>query len=161
MRIGIVPLALLSVSSLAFAHQTAQDRAAMEQKQKDFIKAFKAKDMTWFDKNAAADFVAIDGRGKKYNRQESMGQMKMLFSGLKVEQLDSTIQGIKPQGKDLLVKTYSVLKGTLTGTGGKSQKLVDQSTDEETWVKSGSGWKLKLDKTVSEKATLDGKAIGG
>ncbi len=161
MRVSLVAIVLLIGVSPALPHQTSDARKAMDQMEKQFVKAFMAKDAGWFEKVSTPDFVAIDQHGKKFDKKQAMTQMKELFQALKIEKVTSNIKSLKTSGKSLLVVTETILKGTIPGKDGKPSKLVDTSTDEETWVKSGKDWKIKLDKTTSDKATLDGKPFTG
>jgi ketosteroid isomerase-like protein len=161
MQRSISALVLVAATVSAFALQSADVKKAIELKEKQFISAFRAKDISWFQKCSTADFVAYDQHGKKYTKEQAMAQMSELFQVLKVESVSSSVKSIKMQGKDVLVVTETTLKGTIPNAQGKTSKLVDVSSDEELWVKSGSDWKIKVDRTKSDKATLDGKPAQG
>ena len=133
---------------------------AIKLKTKEMATAFRHKNALWLGKNSITSFVAID-RTKRYNLDEALDQMRKLFTmTTSVETVTADIVRYKPVGDSFVVTTRTMFKGMVKGPNGKVGKLVDDSTDDLTWVRAGSGWKIAVDKTVTEHATLDGKPIG-
>jgi ketosteroid isomerase-like protein len=125
----------------------------------DMVRAFKAKDASWLEKNTTSGFVTFD-HDKKFNRAQSEQQMQQIFAmTVSVTDVTAKILSFKKVGDSFIVTTTTSFTGTLKGPDGKPGKLLDSSTDDITWVRAGSGWKMSVDKTISEKATFNGKPL--
>jgi hypothetical protein len=134
--------------------------AALNTKTQEMARAFQKKDVSWFDQNTTSDFVTTEMK-KKFNKKQTLEQMTRLFGLMtSVSGVTAKIVRFKKEGSSFVVTTETTLNGFINGPDGKNGKLIDASTDDLTWIPAGKGWKLKLDVTVGEHATFNGKPLG-
>jgi hypothetical protein len=123
------------------------------------VDAFRTKDASWLEKNATSDFVAIDS-GRRFTRSESVAQMRQMFQMTSsAAKVSAKILSFKKVGSSYVVTTDTTFNGMLKAPNGQGGKLVDDSMDDMTWVRVGKSWKISIDKTIKEHATLNGKPI--
>ena len=97
-------------------------------------------------------------KGQKMTLDQSITQMKQMFAMTKkVDNIGTKILSLKMKGKDVVAVTDNTFEGTISLGPNKTGKLVDRSTEEEIWTQIGKEWKIREVKTLTEKATVDGK----
>ncbi len=148
---------LLAGTAVVSAFDASSDRKVMDKMCRGFSKALLTKDISWFEKMSTPDFVAID-HGRTENRKQTLGEVKQMFGMMKsIDSASSHVVSCKSVGNKIIAVTESSMRGKMAAGKGKTAVMVDTSTQEETWVKGPHGWKIKVLKSLSEKATLDGK----
>lgn len=162
-------LSIFTVGILAFAAVSAQ--GAQTQKIAPLYAKLDAlsvkKDIAGMTKLlkeiSTKDCIFINKQGKKQSPTEVLSDMAMQLSAIgKFEKSTSHIDKTTVKGDNMVAfvtSNYALL--TKAGPDGKTHKIAGTSQSEDTWVKSGSSWKLKLSKTTKESTTMDGKPIPG
>jgi len=161
---SIKPISILSacvVVALAFGSQ-AKAPAAIAAIYAKLDAVTLKKDVAGFSKLlgdvATKDCTIIDSKGKSTSASKTMASMaKELAQFDKVNKSSSHIDKTVDKGSTVVLTVSSVLDVTAKSPDGKAHQFVQTSTSDDTWVKVGSSWKLKLSKTTKEKTTLDGK----
>jgi hypothetical protein len=118
--------------------------------------------------HATPDFMNVGkpdktGKARTKTMAEDMAQMKQTLPFIdKFTKVHSMIKKVAA-GKGSVVVTVStdVAMQTKKGPDGKVHSVDGHDVNEDTWVKSGGRWKMKISKTVSETMKIDGKAFGG
>ncbi len=77
-----------------------------------------------------------------------------------VDTYKSKIAKITESGNTVTVDVNQTMAmTTAAGSSGPSHKIVQVTTDEDTWVKQGGSYKLKASKMLSVAVTQDGKQL--
>jgi hypothetical protein len=156
MRQSICCLLFGACLSPAFGADDATAKAALLKIETKMIAAMKVSDISYLKGLLTDDFKVTDEKKKTYNKSQWMDITTQTLQMVKIKNVTIQMVSIRTTGTTAVLHTKSSLDGTIT-IKGKTQALVDISSDEETWVKTANGWKFKKDITLSESATLDGK----
>ena len=155
---------LLSVAPVAIRADAASDaKAAIQAVYNKETAAVNKKDVKGSLAIYAPDYVEIGLSGKKRSLAETKKQMQSLFEGQEKIKLKQTITKVTLAGNQATVLVKQHLEMTIVEPQTQT-KLISTSDArvEDIWVKSGkSGWLKKQSKTLSEKATVDGKPVQG
>ncbi len=113
---------------------------------------------------AAPDCVFINKTGKKQTPKEILGDMGAQMNAIDkfVKSSSHIDKATAPKGGIIVAtvtSTYSIL--TKKGPDGNAHKITGSSQSQDTWVKSGPTWKLKISKTIKETTLMDGKPLPG
>jgi len=122
-------------------------------------KAFTSKDAAFFDSISSADFVDIS-MGQKLNQKQAMDEMKTSFKATKSMKMTMKLMNTKVSGNT----GTAVVSGTATfamppGKDGKAHVMAMNFTENQTWVRTGSTWKLKVLEEKMNGGTMDGKPM--
>ncbi|MDR3688654.1 MAG: hypothetical protein P4L46_04685 [Fimbriimonas sp.] len=109
------------------------------------------------------DCVFIQSPGQKKKVSELLADMKSQMAMIdKVVSSKTHIVSTTVKGSTVVAKVSSVMAFTTAkGPDGKVHRFDVQSVDEDTWVKSGSSYKLKISSTVKMTVKQDGKVVNG
>ncbi len=161
--LGLIALvALLGGSCLApaMADATADAKKEIQALYDKMDVAAAKKDVKGMTASLDPNYVAISAQGQKMTLQQMKGQLTQIMTMLKEIKTKTVILKIALKGKTATVNTKQSL--TSNGTNPQSQqamKLEVRDTSTNTWVKSGTTWKLKETKSLSSKQFLNGKPI--
>ena len=104
-----------------------------------------------------------DGSGKTQakTREDAMQSMEgvMPFIAVVNESSSKIDHVVVKKGVAVATVNSVVAMTTKSDKTNPAHKIVQKSKSEDTWVKVGSTWKLKISKTITETATQDGKSI--
>lgn len=108
------------------------------------------------------DFVTVDAQGKERPLAQTQGALSTLYGAAKAVKVTTTLDTVRVTGDEATVgvKEHIVMTFDNAKTGGTSTLITDAS-EQGAWVKTEYGWREKRSKTLSSKATLDGKPVGG
>ena len=160
-------LVLSAVAALAFAGQPALSPTISGYYKKNDLLTLK-KDVPGLAKllNATTtdDFLFTgkpDRMGKTSTRTRSQTEQGMAQVMPLIEKFTQSVSHIQ---RSVVTKTSAVVTVktiiswvTKLQPDGKTHKLENHATVEDTWVKIGGSWKLKASKNTSGKLTIDGK----
>jgi len=99
---------------------------------------------------------------QKMTRDQTMQQMAVVMPKIDtVTTSTSHVDGVKMVGGSLVASVHQTVAMTTKPTKetGPAHKIVQKTSSEDTWVKSGGTWKLKISKIVTETIIQDGKEI--
>lgn len=156
-------LSVVILGSLAAANGSAAGpsdfKAFMKAMVPKIQKAFATKDVAFFDSIAAPDFVD-KSLGQTLGRRQAMKEMKAEMGSVKSMKLDMKLVSAEASGGiGRAVTAGNATFTTKPGKGGKSHVMSMRFIERQTWVRSGSTWKLKvLDETMSD-GKMDGKPM--
>jgi hypothetical protein len=153
----IVLGAVLAATSSAAAQ--SDFKAAMQAMIPKVEKAFETKNMAYFEAIAAPDFVD-KSMGQTLNRKQAMAEMKMQVNMTQSMKMHMKLVSAQASGST----GHAVLTGSASftmkpGKDGKAHTMTTQFTEHQTWVRSGSGWKLKVLDEAMSNTKMDGKAM--
>lgn len=165
--------AVLAVAAIAGAALALQYTAARQQIQAIYAK-FDALTMkkdiaafTKYFKESSTDdcvFIEKDAKGKlvKQARQAVLEQFTSAMPMVdKVNTSRTHVDGVTASNGAFAATVTSKVSMTLVpDPDGKPHTIVEDSKSIDTWIKSGSQWKLKSSKMVTSKITKDGQPIG-
>jgi hypothetical protein len=81
------------------------------------------------------------------------------FQSLKIT---TRIDSLKVKGSEATVEIFQTMEAKVNNPQtNRVSVLRSEQKSRDIWVKSGSGWLLKLSDTFSEKSTLDGQPLPG
>jgi hypothetical protein len=163
---SIVLFGLALTMGAARADDLATVREAMQQKTKWYVAALTLRDASWFQDALTPDFKetqkGADGKLKSFTKTETIDLLKQMFAALtSVDRVSASVKSVRLEGRSAVIVTETMFRGRLAGPQGKVLAIVDDSTDEETWVPDGADWKVKFVRTLKETAFVDGKPING
>jgi len=155
------------LSVLAFGMLLAASGSAAQSDFKTFIKAmvpkvekaFATKDYGFFDSVAAPDYVNKE-MGQTLNRKQAMDEMKVSMAMTKSMKINLNLVSADASGGT----GHAVLTGSASfvskpDKSGKSHVMSAQFTEHQTWVRTGSKWKLKVQEDTFSNMTQDGKPM--
>lgn len=158
-------LALISIFAIAATSAMAKDANADFKKYvagmiPRIARALETTDIKFFDSISTPDFTEVEG-GKTYNKADALNEMKTMKATVKSTKCSMTLTSAKVVGDKGISETYgsfhTVMKPDKTG---KSHTMDVEFWSKQTWVKSGSGWKMqKLEDTKPSKMKMDGKPM--
>lgn len=124
------------------------------------VKALETGDMAFFDSISTADFTE-KSMGRTMTKKQSMTRMKTEMAGIKTLKCSFKILSAKVMGNTGVAMTTGHMTMTTKPTAKqKSNAIVVDVWEKETWVRSGTGWKIKmLEEAKPAKMTVDGKPV--
>jgi hypothetical protein len=156
MMIGLAAMAAAS----AFSYDATKDfKSFLMRTMPKVEKAFLKGDTTFFDKISTDDFTDTE-MGQTMNKKQSMAQMKQGMAMMKPSVCDLKLLSCSVKGGVGMAQTMMHMVATMMPMkkGDKAHKMVMDMWENETWVKSGSGWKIqKIAQAKPMKMTMDGK----
>ncbi len=123
--------------------------------------AFNKKDVSYFEKVGTDNFTETQG-GKTAKKAEAMASLKQLFSMASSIDCKYSILSCASKGNTGTVLMHGILKTTMPAATakGKSQSMVMDMTEKQTWVKVGKNWKISsLSEAKPLKMTVNGKPM--
>jgi ketosteroid isomerase-like protein len=160
---GWIALAVLlggSCVAPVMADATANAKKEIQSLYDKMDAAAAKKDIKGMTASLDPNYMAVSAKGQKMTLQQMRGQMTQIMTMLKELKTKTVIQKLTLKGKTATVNT----KQTLTSKGMNPQsqqtmKIEVQDTSTNTWVKSGTTWKLKETKSLATKQFLNGKPV--
>ena len=143
-----------------FASAVAEDlNKVAEQHERDFVRAMKSKDLKWFESVAAPDYHEVGAKGKMTTRAEAIAGMKQMFGMGNVTSATSKVLKVSGSSSKMIVLTSAnmTMMMKMDPKAKKMSKMVGTARYQETWSKDKGKWQIHELKSLSEKATLDGK----
>lgn len=133
-----------------------------------FHEAFKTKDSQAVSTLLAPDFeeVRLDGAVRKRPEAEANYQ-RLMQDWLSFEKNTFEIDSVKIKGPQAVIQGNKLVSGTMAdsagafGAKGKTHKVVSDTLEENIWLRTPQGWKLKNRHIVLARITVDGKEIEG
>ena len=166
MRTRILSLVALSLCLMgtglrpATADATSDARKAIEDTLTKMTAAVNKRDVKGYAQYLTEDFVNISKSGPRKTKQQEVAQMSSVFQQSKSVKYAAKVQKFALQnGTGVATVGISVAIGLPNPQTKKDVKMTGEAVEEFTWVKSGSGWKLKQEKEKSSKMMLDGKPL--
>lgn len=110
----------------------------------------------------APDYVHTDKKGNKMKLEQMRQMMPQLFAITSDIKAKTTITKITVKGKQAKVAVSEHAEMMMTNPQTQKQgKVVADSSSQDVWMKTGKGWMKKSSKTLTERATFDGKPMPG
>ncbi len=108
-----------------------------------------------------SDYVSINEKGDKKNLEQSKASAKSMMAVMKTLTVTQKVQTLTLKKSDQAIVTVKThVSGATVGDAKTAQKLLADETDEDLWVKTGTGWLRKRSKTLSQTMTINGVPIG-
>lgn len=157
-----VAIVVVAVGALALArpNATAEFKKFLDKEGPNVMKAFKNKDIKYFERMSTSDFTYKEFGKPATNKKDSLAGMQMMFGMMKTIDASYTLQSVKVNGNSATVLLTSRIKGvTKADPRTKKEHKMDATTyEKETWVRNGKSWKLKsIVETKQSKMLMDGK----
>ncbi len=141
------------------AQQSSSPRQLVEKQMARFVVAMEKRDIDGIKALMTPDFKATGLDGKSVDLNGFIQQAKMLFKATKYIKVADSIQTFKLEGGNAHVVSKNSLYFTVEGQNGKPVKYHNESTTDEIWVPANGTFKIKTDKALTEKRTVDGKPV--
>jgi ketosteroid isomerase-like protein len=155
---GALMLAVLAAVTMAFADSAADFRKFMRAEGPKVMKAFKNKDIKYFENTSTSDFTYKEFGKPASSKKDSLAGMQMMFGMMQSIDPSFTMHTVKVSGNTATVTLTSRMKGKMMGPDKKTHKMDATTYEKETWVKQGNTWKLKkIEETKKSKMLMDGK----
>ncbi len=160
---SILIAAMALLAAVSFGFDKAATSKALNGLNKQYANALMKKDISFFEKTAAPDFVEIEKNGKKMDRAAAIAQIKQFFGmPTKMVSASGKLVSFTEKGDTVTAITESKMVAKLPGQKkGQWSTLKGVSKDEEVWTHKGGKWLIHSMKTISESQTLDGKPMPG
>ncbi len=161
-RISIMIGVGAAIAAAVWADATSDARKAIQAQYDKENAAAARKDVRTMLSIMSPDFVAVTG-GQQVTApqmQQSLTQMFKLASNISgVTYIDK----VALHGKTAVVLVHDRSALTLTNPRNPNQKarLVVESRDQDTWVRTAKGWLETRSKELSRKRTVNGKPAPG
>lgn len=158
-RKRIIAAALVGVMAVvAIADETADFKKWYAAQMPNAVKAFKTKNLKYFEACSTADFVYMMG-GQKQNKKQAMAGMQQMFSMAETIDAKFAVKTLKANGGKAVVEMTSTYKLNMKPGPDKKKHVLDVTSHErETWVKKGNTWMLKMMEEVKPSTyKMDGK----
>ena len=160
---GLTRALLIWMATATFGNAHAADansefKGYMAGMMPKFDRAFNRKDTKFFDRVEAPDFCQRVG-GKIVSKPDAMKNMKFSFEQSasmksRFRLLSARVSG----GTGIAMVSNLLTTVSKPSKVEKSHTLVYEMPEEETWVRSGSGWKMKVQELqIPRMITADGK----
>lgn len=152
---------LVALLPCALAWAAPLTRETVERSNDEIVASLKehsaAKVRAWFSKRATPDYAQVEN-GKRTSRQECLQGALQMLQG-KYKKIDWKIQSFKSGPKEAHSVEQWVYQMTQRGEDGEDHVLVMTDTEDNLWVPTSTGWKVKSVKVLTNKVTLDGEPI--
>lgn len=157
LRVPIV-LCLLTVSSLAHADEKAVKSILIANYAK-FAAAFQKNDIEAMSNMLTQDYTTIQSDGNKIDRATVIAIFRQQRKSLLSTTMNSKIDKLTVQGSKAIVIVHIRTAGVISDAQGQHHTLVANAVSRDTWVKTGSSWKLKSNEARKATAIMDGKPM--
>jgi hypothetical protein len=155
-----VLLVCLSITSAAHAYDKSIGKSLKDMYAKK-AEYSRKKDIKSLIALNTPDYKVVLRGGKTMNNEQLEEQLKLFF-GLVVRNIrfDHEIKGIEVNGDGAVVLVEQKDKRIQKFPDGKPHEVEANVIHRDTWIKTTSGWKLKLTEEQEQtKLTIDGKAV--
>ena len=137
----------------------ADVRAELQKEYDRYIKAYKSHDLKTLDAMATPDFKMKMGN-TVMDRTQAMAMMKQEFASMpKGGEATVKVGKITTKGNTVIAVSTGSFKNKMKGPDGKWHQMAGSGKSRETFVKTPSGWKIKLVEQLSMSMTMDGKPV--
>ena len=152
----VVTAAAAPVLGDAAAEARKQIQAAYNRE----IAAAARKDASGVLANVTADYKSISANGQTVTADTLRQRLPIIFASAVSVKGTSTITkfALKGNQADVQVKEHGIIV-LMNRQTKKRSKLEIHDLSRTLWVKTPSGWKKKLSRTISSKQSLDGKPL--
>src|SRR5262249_36186980 len=135
-------------------------RKALEAQYARLADAVEKRDHAAFQALRTDDFNTVDEKGRKHTAQQMSDRAKAMLARIQPPiKTTNTIQKIQVKGNDAIA-TVRQYFSRMQPLAGKLRKLETYVTQEETWIETQVGWKLRFVDGVRDGETyVDGKRI--
>lgn len=106
----------------------------------------------------ADDYVSVNAKGEAKSHDDSVADMKASVQAVKSGTMQFKVLGVEAVDNGYKVK-LSLHSEVVLNINGQEHKVVQDETDEDTWIKVGSAMKLQRSVTLTSTGTVDGKPI--
>ena len=155
----LVVLALL-LPNRAGADQTSQAKAAIDKTIKSVDVMLFRHDVNGVMSFYAKDFVYTNLKGQKTNWEGARSGIHLLLANLKKGNARSRITHFALKGNQAALTHVAHVEMSVWN---EHQQKIDQnvidSTNQETWEKTGSKWLLKTQKTIEQRMAVNRKLL--
>ncbi len=153
---------LLAIAPAAIrADATSDAKTAIQTAYNKETAAMNRKDLKGIIAAYSSDYVQIEKGGKKSSLTELKPQLQAMLATIQNVKAIQTISKMTIKGNQATILAKQHLDATILGPEKKKLALSMTGNVEDIWVKTGkSTWLKKQSKVLSEKQTLDGKAVG-
>ena len=151
------------------ARAEALKRPAVEKANAEITSAVKmgsAEKITqWFERYTTPNYAQVNEKGKRTDRKSALAGTIRLgqLSGGKITRIASRVTALKGDARQVHSMEQWTYEITQRDNKGKDHQLVLTDSEDNLWVPTASGWKIKASKILATKALMDGKParIGG
>jgi ketosteroid isomerase-like protein len=158
-----IALALCALTILApgtRADATSEARKAIQTLYNKQNAAAAKKDVEGVLANRTPDFEAIAVNGQKLTMDQVRQNIEQLLAVAQSIKATTAIKSFRLKGNNATVTTREHAEFVTTNPQTSTPaKVVIDGTSQDTWIKSGKGWQIKRSKALTEKMTVNGKAV--
>lgn len=166
LHLALFALALLPAPAVPAAHadSTAVVRAQLQRQYDAAARAFRRRDVAAIVALSTPNMTSRRPNGQVWNRKQLQVYLNLSVGALKtIDAARFRVDKVTVRGKEAVALVDHTVSGTLGGgsgvKGAKPRRIVDVSTDRDTWVKTAAGWRIRFTECVKERVTLDGKPV--
>jgi|SRR5579871_3355266 len=152
--------ALLLAPLIARTDPTADARKAIQASYDHADAAVTKKDVNTAVSNRTSDYTTTGPHGETLTATQEREALTQLMKSLKSIKATTSIQAIKLKGATATVIAKEHADMFLTSPQSpKPAHLIVDDVVQDTWIKTGKGWRINHSKTLKESATQDGKPV--
>lgn len=158
-NVAMAPSAVIAAALAVLAPPGPESPMAVAKKTNaDYRRAMLAKDVAYFEKNAAKDFTYVS-QGGTASRAQALAGIKQSFAlTKKTERMDMRVVSARRAEGGIVYVTDAKTASEVV-VGKKTGKMASAFRFETLLVPRGKGWVYKRVKILMEDTTLDGKPM--
>ena len=155
-------LCLLAFSATMLAHAGSSNfKTYMQGMIPKVAHAFETSDVAFFEKISTPDFTE-NHVGQVMTKAQAMQMMRQQAMRTESVRIKMKLLSAAAHGNTGTATISGTVSVVLKGDPKKSHTMTADVWEQQTWVKSGNGWKIKsIDKSSESHVTLDGKPFNG
>jgi ketosteroid isomerase-like protein len=158
-RTALMAAVLLAVGAVTAHADDAAVRKALQANYDKISAAFKAADPSVMDSMLAPDATLTTPDGKTWDRAKIISDMGRQSKMMKDARWNRTVTSVEVHKNEAVATVHGTFHGQFNGRDGKPHIFDLKSLTIDTWIKSGSAWKLKHAGTKELNPTMDGKPL--
>jgi len=156
----------LLLSAFVFTTMTASicqadDRAVRKELDADYLRmcqGVKSKDTKPMEELSTPDFT-MEEAGQTEDAKAALAQLKQGFKTMQSADCTMTIRTLKIRKDQAVAVVHYTTAFIMKDAQGKTHQMTGSGDNEDTWIKTKNGWRIKKVKTLKSEETMDGKAM--
>jgi hypothetical protein len=158
-------LSMILAVGLAGFHAEAADLASVAPTRQGFEKLYAAihvtnerKDRVGYASFLAPDFASEDTSGHVASKEDALAALEAL-SPDPIRKSHTTVLSVHSDGQTAAVTQRFRMTTKRPATGGRVESVELDALSDDTWVKTGSGWKISRTVTRQVDFIVDGRTV--
>jgi ketosteroid isomerase-like protein len=151
----------IALSALAAGFCRADDKSVRKELQAGYARLCQAtdhKDLKAIQDLSTSDFTMDEG-GKIQTAKAVLATLEQQFKMMQSSSTTMTIRTLNVHNNQAVAVVDYTSSMTMKDGQGKTHQVTGKGVDEDTWVKTRSGWRMKKVKSLKWDGLMDGKPM--